>query len=435
VYALLAIASVAGFLAVLALWAQRQALDSDNYTESSSQLLEDPQIRSAVATYLVDQLYTQVDVTGELRDALPEQFKGLAGPAAGGVRTLAERTANAALERPRVQALWEDANRKAHEALLHVLDGGGPAVQTTGGNVTLDLGALLAEIERQTGLGGRVASRVEPGSTTITLLRSDQLAAAQTAVQALRVAAIGLTALMIVLFGLALWLARGWRRETLRAIGVLLIIVGIAALVVRRIAGSTLVDSLASTESVKPAIESAWRIQTSLLVAVAQATIAYGVVAVLAAWLAGRTAAATATRRALAPYLREPAYAYGAFAILVLLLLAWAPTQALRQPITAALLVGILAGGLEALRRHTAREFPRAERRPLVTSLRASAASLRGGPRRPEPAVAVPAPVPAATGADQIDRLERAAALHERGALTDEEFAAEKAEILATQGA
>src|SRR5829696_1363992 len=289
VYALLAIASVAGFLAVLALWAQRQALDSDNYTESSSQLLEDPQIRSAVATYLVDQLYTQVDVTGELRDALPEQFKGLAGPAAGGVRTLAERTANAALERPRVQALWEDANRKAHEALLHVLDGGGPAVQTTGGNVTLDLGALLAEIERQTGLGGRVASRVEPGSTTITLLRSDQLAAAQTAVQALRVAAIGLTALMIVLFGLALWLARGWRRETLRAIGVL------------RIIGSTLVDSLASTESVKPAIESAWRIQTSLLVAVAQATIAYGVVAVLAAWLAGRTAAATATRRALAP--------------------------------------------------------------------------------------------------------------------------------------
>src|SRR3954452_21388422 len=128
VYALLAVASIAGFLAIFALWAQRQLLNTDNFTQSSTQLLENPAIRATVADYLVDQLYANVDVTGELQAALPPQFQALAGPAAGGLRTLADRGANEALQRPRVQAVWENASRQAHLALLKVLDGGGPAV-------------------------------------------------------------------------------------------------------------------------------------------------------------------------------------------------------------------------------------------------------------------------------------------------------------------
>ncbi|MBF9066900.1 SHOCT domain-containing protein [Streptacidiphilus fuscans] len=50
----------------------------------------------------------------------------------------------------------------------------------------------------------------------------------------------------------------------------------------------------------------------------------------------------------------------------------------------------------------------------------------------PEPvAPAAPAPAPAApAGDDSLDRLERLAALHNSGVLTDEEFAQEKRKIL-----
>jgi hypothetical protein len=428
VYALLVAATITAFLAVLAVWVQRQVLDGDNWTKSSTELLEDRAIRTAVSAFLVDQLYANVDVTGQLRAALPEQAKGLAGPAAGGLRNVAGNVADEALQRPRVQALWENANRTAHARLMKVLDGGGDALKTTGGVVSLDLGALLAQVDARTGIGGRAAGKLPPGAAKIEILRSDNLKLAQNVANALRPLAIILTTLALVLFGLAIWLARGWRREALRAAGLGFVVAGIGALLVRRVAGTQIVDALAPTAAVQPAAESAWRIQTSLLVNVASATIAYGVVAVCGAWLAGPTGLAVATRRTLAPYLRDPAPAYGGLAALVLVLLVWAPTQALRQPVTALVLIGLLAAGFEVLRRQAAREFPNADRR-IGSGVRAAFGRLTRSNGRPHDGdLPAPAMTPAA---DPLARLERVAALHDRGALTDAEFTAEKDAILA----
>jgi Short C-terminal domain len=68
------------------------------------------------------------------------------------------------------------------------------------------------------------------------------------------------------------------------------------------------------------------------------------------------------------------------------------------------------------LRRQTVREFPDA-----IRSEGGMLARLR---RRGEPAGRE------AVAAGTVDRLERLAALHERGALTDEEYEAEKALLL-----
>jgi hypothetical protein len=431
VYTLVALATIVAVFAVLAVWVQRQALNTDNWASTSSELLDDPTIRTAVSGYLVDQLFTNADVTGELRKALPPAAKGLAGPAAGGLRQVADTATNEALQRPRVQALWEEANRRAHQRLIQVLDDSGQNVSTKGGEVTLDLGALLREASARIGVGSRLVARVQPGDAQIVLLRSNQLAFAQDVAHALKPLAIFLTGLAIVLYAAALALARGWRREALRAAGFGLIVAGVGALVARKLAGAAVVDGLTSTAASQDVAVSAWSIGTSLFVSIATATIAYGVVIVLAAWAAGRTRPAVALRRAAAPYLREPAYAYGALAVVVLLLLLWAPTQALRQWTTAIILVVFLVAGLEALRRQTAREFPDAEPGGLPAS--AGAADGRASPSSPAVAVTAPNAVPTteASPADIVDRLERLAVLHDRGALTDDEFASEKRALLA----
>ena len=160
---LIVVGTVVAFLAVFAIWVQRQALDTENWTKSSSELLDNPAIRGAVSAYLVDQLYANVNVQGELRNALPQQFKGLSGPAAGALRNVAGNVANQALERPRVQTLWEQANRALHQRLLQVIKGGNGAVSTSGGVVSIDLGALLSDVSSRTGVGGTPCGQAAAG--------------------------------------------------------------------------------------------------------------------------------------------------------------------------------------------------------------------------------------------------------------------------------
>src|SRR5829696_6199978 len=155
--ALVALASVLAYIAILAIWSDRQGLNTENWTSASSEMLERPVVRARVAEYLVDELYANVDVQAAIREALPERAQPLAGPAAGALRNFAERAANEILARPRAQQAWEDANRSAHELLLKVLEGGGAILATTGGVVVLDLKELLTELEQRTGVGGRVA--------------------------------------------------------------------------------------------------------------------------------------------------------------------------------------------------------------------------------------------------------------------------------------
>src|SRR4051794_15554086 len=205
--ALIVAASVLAFGSVFAIWINRQVLNTDNWTATSSELLADPVIRDQVGVFLVDSLYDNVDVTGEIRAALPLQLKPLAQPAAGGLRTLAERASKDILARPRAQQAWENANRRAHEAMLKVLDGGTDNVSTTGGTVVLDLGGLLTQLANRLGPGGRLAAALPPGAGQITVVESDKLATAQDVAKTLRRLPLLLVGLSLALFGAALLVA------------------------------------------------------------------------------------------------------------------------------------------------------------------------------------------------------------------------------------
>ena len=235
----------------------------------------------------------------------------------------------------------------------------------------------------------------------------------------LKVLAIILVILWLGLMALGIYLARGWRREALRACGFGLILAAVAALVARSLGGGAVVG-LAKTASVEPALENTWSISTSLLVEAASAALLYGIALVFAAWLAGPTAWATSTRRALAPFLREPGFAYGGLALIVLLLVAWGPTPAFRNPVLTLILIALMAFGVEVLRRHTGREFPNASRGDTMRRWREGRAARRSGSTDTAP--------PA--GDQQTSELERLAALHDSGALDDEEFKAQKAKVL-----
>jgi hypothetical protein len=433
--ALIVIASLLSFHAIFAVWANRQLLNTDNWAETSSELLEHDAIRTQVADFLVAEVYANVDVSAELENAFEQVLRpgtaaALAGPAASGLQTFAEQRLDNLLARPIPQQAWEAANRRAQARLLDIVEGGGDVVSTAGGDVTLDLKSLLGETQSNLGVGGRIEQRLPESASQIVILRSSQLELAQDVVRLLKALAIVLVVLALGLFALAVYLARDWRREALRACGIGLVFAGAAALVARALAGDAVVDALATTESVRPAAQAAWSIGTSLLVQAATATLIYGVVIVVAAWLAGPTGSAVAVRRNLAPYLREPRIAWSAFGLVVLLLVAWGPTPAFRQPILAAVLIGLLALGLEAFRRHTAREFPDARREDSFRRLREWVKGFgRRAPRAP--AYDGPDTGPPEVPDPRLDRLERLGRLREDGLLDASEYQREKDRLLA----
>ncbi|HEY7831317.1 MAG TPA: hypothetical protein VIC06_12215 [Solirubrobacteraceae bacterium] len=357
---LIGIATVLGVVAIFAVWANRQLLDTHYWTNTSTKMLENGPIREQLSGYLTDQLYANVDVAGELRGELPSELKPLAAPAAGALRGLVEKGVNFALERPRVQALWRTANEAAHAQFVKLIEDRSEVVRLPGGGqVVIDLRPLLREAASRVGAPTSVVEKIPPNVAELHVVKSNNLRTAQSAVNLLRSLAIILPLLVYLLFGLAVYLARGRRRQTLISVGAAFIGAALAVLVVRGVAKHAVVNSLATTASVKPAIEAAYTIGTSVLSDIAWSTILAGIVIILAGLLAGPTRAATSVRRFLAPYLRErPDLSYGAGALLLALLFLWGPIVATRT-FTGVIIITVLGFfGLYMLRRQTTLEFP-----------------------------------------------------------------------------
>ena len=358
---LLIFATLLGFLSIMARWADQQALDTNEWTDTSTELLENEEIRNTLAAYLVDQLYANVDVAAELREVLPPELKALAGPASGGLREAADRIARRALESPQVQTLWEQANRRAHRQFINVVDGGTGNVSTSGGDVTIDLQTLVAQVAARVGLAN-LAGKIPPDAGQLTVLQSDQLSAVQTGADLLDKGALAITILALLLFALAVYLARGRRREVLRGVSIAFIVAGLLALVVRAIAGNAVVDSLASTASIEPVAQNIWDIGTALLSETAWNAIINGLLIMFVVLLAGPSRWARRLRSEAAPYMHErPGMTYAVVAAVFLLLVWWGPTPAFRSPGWLIVVAGLMALGTEALRRQTEREFPDAK--------------------------------------------------------------------------
>jgi hypothetical protein len=84
---IIVVASILGVVGMLAVFANRLLFNPENFANTSTQMLENPAIRSALWNYLVDQRYANVNVEGAIKSALPPQLQSLAGPAAGAVRS------------------------------------------------------------------------------------------------------------------------------------------------------------------------------------------------------------------------------------------------------------------------------------------------------------------------------------------------------------
>jgi hypothetical protein len=222
----------------------------------------------------------------------------------------------------------------------------------------IKLDPTLAALQtRITNLLNRQAVQ-HPGE--LVLMTSSQLSGLQDLVSALRNLGFVLPVLALLLYLAALYLAKGWRREALMAAGGGILGATLLTLLARGLLGSAIESSVASSDTVKPAITAVWDIISGGLRERALFVLVIGLAFIGGGALAGPGRHEVAVRRFLAPYLRDrPVVVYAVVAFIFLLWLAFLPTiNNVGQVLVIVILAVLAVVGIEILRRQTAREFP-----------------------------------------------------------------------------
>jgi hypothetical protein len=222
----LVIAIVAALLfaiSVPALWLNRVVFDTETWVETVAPLAQEPAIQDAVAAAAADAIIEQLDATSRLEALLPDQLDQFAPMLASSVESAIRSQAVNIVRSEQFATVWEEINRKGHQALLTAITGREGALSIQSGVFTLDTGELVDMIKaalegRGLGLVARIPT--EAVDREIVLYQSDAIAAAgpildgvQSAATVIPLLAIGLAiaafALAVDRRRVALWLGAG----------------------------------------------------------------------------------------------------------------------------------------------------------------------------------------------------------------------------------
>ena len=97
---------------------------------------------------------------------------------------------------------------------------------------------MLGEVAQKVGAPTSIVNKIPPKVAQLRIVTSKQLDTMQKAVNLLRSLALVLPLLVFALFALAVYLARGRRRQTLIAVGAAFIGAGLVVVVLRGVIGS-----------------------------------------------------------------------------------------------------------------------------------------------------------------------------------------------------
>jgi hypothetical protein len=352
IWSLLIAGGITAVLTIFAVWAARQLLDEDRWTDTTTALVASPAVQSALSTFLVDQLYENIDLSGELEAVLPPRLDALAKPAVGALREPLTEAVQRLLASPPVQEAWNRAAALTHQQFINLVEERGKALRTPdGGGVVLDLKVVLVQIGQRLGLP-ITGDRLPADAAVIKILSPNQLDAMQKIVNLLRIVAWGLLAVTIILLAAAVWLARGHRRETLVNAMLTVIIAAILVLLLRRIVGNQIIGDLGRTATGQEAATEVWRIGTSVLAQVARTLLLLALVLLIAGLLSGPGRWAQRFRAWARPALvHSPGMVHGAVLVVLLAILALGIIPSVRTLAAAVLLIIVTVGGVELVRR------------------------------------------------------------------------------------
>ena len=313
IYVLVLVCSVAVAITGVAWWAHYTVMDTNGYMKIVGPVGKDPEAIQSLSEYVSGQIVSLSGLEQQIGDALPSQLQGLSGSLTAKVQDYITTGAAKILATSQAYEVWLQVNRVVHEQIVALLRGQTSAVYAKGSDVNLNLlpliGAVLSWADQQVpgGLGESSPPDITSATTPdqaiqelstwsgeqlpsdfgqITLLQSDALGPAQTAVEWFDRLMWILPLVTAAFMAVTIWLSRRRVRTAIAlAIGAV-----IAVLVVRGIAAygaQYLTDQVKQGDGqgiVRQVINASLGPLTTVTIVVGVA----GVAVAVAVWLLGR---------------------------------------------------------------------------------------------------------------------------------------------------
>jgi hypothetical protein len=145
--ALVVVTSIVVTVSVTAVWARRNALNTDRWVRTVGPIAEEPAVQQALGRYITDQAMTAIDPEELFESALPERGQILAAPLTSALRGFVNDQVDSFLASDTFQRLWVQINERAHRRVVQVLEGDlPPSLQVQGNDVVLNVVPLLNEV-------------------------------------------------------------------------------------------------------------------------------------------------------------------------------------------------------------------------------------------------------------------------------------------------
>jgi hypothetical protein len=228
-------------------WAHYTVMNTDGYMAIVGPIGKDPEAIQNLSEYISGEIVKTTDLQTKISDALPAQVQILSGPLTAYVEDFITKGAQKVLSTPKAYELWLKINEVAHEKVVALLRGETTNVYVQGSDVNLNLLPLVSQalVWLDQKLPGGLSSKFTPPVITpdmtpdqgiqevanwsgkplpsdfgqITLLQSDALGPAQTAVKWFDRLMWILPLITAALMALTIWLARR-RGRTAIALGI-----------------------------------------------------------------------------------------------------------------------------------------------------------------------------------------------------------------------
>lgn len=317
-------------LSGVAIWAHSTVLNTDRYVAIVAPLAKDPKVLQELSDYVAAQVVTATDLQARVQQRLPERLDFLAVPIAAAVDDFISKQTYKVLNTEQAYNLWIKINRVAHAQIVALLRGESTYAYIQGNDVKLNTLPLISQVlvEVNNRLPGWLASRLNPpviapetpvdqasqqlaawlgrplpaDAGQVTLLTSEALGPAQTAVKWMDRLAIILPIVTAVLIAVAIVLSHRRRRTIIElAIGVAV------ALIVLRVVLNRLEEAVVqrlTQDSIGAVVSGVVSASLGPLLDVIVWVVVGAVIVAVGTWLVGRadfrTAVVSASREVAA---------------------------------------------------------------------------------------------------------------------------------------
>ncbi len=298
----------------IAWWAHYTVLNTDGYMKIVGPVGKDPEAIASLSDYIAGQIVSATDLQQRTTDALPPKAQIFAGPITGALEDFIAKGTTKVLSTPQAYDLWLNINEVAHEKIVALLRGDTTYAYIEGSDVKLDTLPLISQVlvwldgKLPGALGTKFSPPViAPGTPPdesiqqvsawtgrtlpadfgqVTVLKSDSLGVAQTAVRWFDTLVWVLLVVSIVLIALTIWLSRH-RRRTLIELGIGVAIALILTYVIAKQGSDAIVSDIVGgggLGAVRDVVNASLEPLTKLTIWI----VVIGVIVAVAGWLSGR---------------------------------------------------------------------------------------------------------------------------------------------------